>query len=43
VELRGYGAVLVICGAVTIVFLVLAAIAWWADDRLPPTPRDEDD
>lgn len=46
VELRGYGAVIGTCGAVTIVFLALAATAWRADGRLPRaprTPRDEDD
>lgn len=43
VGLRGYGPVLVICGAVTIAFLVLAAIAWWADGRLPQKPSFADD
>ncbi|MDO5736737.1 MAG: Pr6Pr family membrane protein [Propionibacteriaceae bacterium] len=32
---QGYAPVLITCVAVTLVFLVLAAIAWWADARLP--------
>lgn len=43
VELRGYGPVLVTCGTVTMVFLVLATIVWWADGRLPQTTGGKDD
>lgn len=38
VDARGLGAVLLTCGAVTLVFLLLAGMAWWADSRLPPAP-----
>ncbi len=38
VAVRGMGPVLVTCGAVTLVFLIFAALAWWADARLPGAP-----
>lgn len=41
VGLRGYGPVLTTCGIVTLVFVVLAAVAWWADAHLPPALADE--
>lgn len=42
VGVRGWVPVLVTCGAVTLVFLLLAAIAWWGDAGLPRAPRDAD-
>lgn len=42
VGVRGLGPVLLTCGVVTLVFLVLACLAWWADSRLPAAPGARD-
>lgn len=38
VGIRGLGPVLLTCGAVTVAFLALAALAWLIDSRLAPAP-----
>ncbi len=38
VTARGLSPVLITCGAVTLLFLALAAVAWWADTHLPRVP-----
>ncbi|RMB58875.1 Pr6Pr family membrane protein [Tessaracoccus antarcticus] len=40
VAARGLVPVLITCGAVTLVFLVLAAVAWVLDTRLPGVPNN---